>query len=139
MPVYKGKVDVETKGEVSLVDITEQVRKVVAKSGIKDGLACVFVAGATGAVTTIEYEPGLVEDLPDALERLFPKGIDYKHHIKWDDGNGHSHVRASFLKPSLTVPVVDGELPLGRWQQIIFIELDVKPRKRSLLVQVVGE
>ncbi len=129
----------DTKGEIDVIDITSKVSKVIEDSGIKSGTANVFVTGATGAVTTIEYEPGLKKDFPAALERLFPKDMEYKHHETWNDGNGHSHVRASFLGPSLTVPVMEGKPVLGKWQQIIFLELDVRPRNRRLLVTITGE
>ncbi|KAF5417156.1 MAG: hypothetical protein C5S38_02095 [Candidatus Methanophagaceae archaeon] len=94
--------------------------------------------GATSAITTLEYEPGLVHDLPDALERLFPKGIGYEHEYRWHDGNGHSHVRAAFLGPSLTVPFRDKRLMLGTWQQVVFIELDNKRRSRRIILQIMG-
>ncbi len=139
MPSYTGNIEVETEGEVQIVDITESVRKVVERSSIKEGIALVFVPGSTGAITTVEYEPGLLEDIPRALERLFPKEMKYEHHERWHDGNGHSHVRASFLKPDLCVPISAGEVELGTWQQIIFIELDNKPRRRRIIVKVVGE
>jgi secondary thiamine-phosphate synthase enzyme len=130
---------VSTKARDEILDITQQVQRIVSDSGLKDGLACVFVAGSTAAITTVEHEPGLVADLQEAMERLYPRDIDYEHHRRWGDGNGHSHVRASFLGPSLTVPVVDGRLQLGTWQQIVFMELDNKPRTRDVLVQVVGD
>jgi len=97
------------------------------------------VPGATGAVTTIEYEPGLLKDLPAILERISPKGMEYEHELRWHDGNGHSHCRASILGPSLTVPFVDKKLTLGTWQQIVFVELDVRSRNRKLIVQIIGE
>jgi len=139
MVVYTETLSIKTRGEVDIIDITSEVERVVSSSGVKNGIAVVFNKGSTGAISTIEYEPGLIEDLPAALERLFPKDMEYKHHLRWHDGNGHSHVRATFLKPSLSVPVIDGSMPLGTWQQIIFIELDVRPRERNIIVQVVGE
>ena len=121
-------------------DITRQVTDAVSRSGIRDGLACVFTPSSTSAIVTNEFEPGLMEeDIPAALERLFPEGADYGHERRWADGNGHSHVRATFLGPSLTLPVADGRLALGAWQQVVFLELDNKPRRREVLVQVVGE
>jgi secondary thiamine-phosphate synthase enzyme len=133
------EINIKTKQEGDIVDITSMVQKIVKKSGLKNGIACVFVPGATGAITTIEYEPGLLKDLPDALERLFPRGITYEHEMRWHDGNGHSHVRASFIGPSFTVPFNDQSLILGTWQQIIFIEMDIHSRRRSLIVQLVGD
>jgi secondary thiamine-phosphate synthase enzyme len=128
-----------TEARDEIVDVTDGVQRIVSSSGIRDGIACVFVAGSTAAVTTVEHEPGLVADLKEAMDRLYPKGEDYEHHRRWGDGNGHSHVRASMIGPSLTVPVVDGRLLLGTWQQIVFMELDNKPRTREVHVQVVGD
>jgi len=139
MAVHTGRISVETKGDVEIHDISGEVMSIVEESGIDDGIASIFVLGSTGAITTLEYEPGLLEDIPAALERLFPRGIVYQHHERWHDGNGHSHVRASFLKPGLCVPVENGRPVLGTWQQIVFIELDNKPRRREIIVKVVGE
>jgi secondary thiamine-phosphate synthase enzyme len=139
MTVFTGSVGLRTAANDDVVDVTEDVQKVVSDSGVRAGIAVVFVVGSTAAVTTVEHEPGLVSDLKTAMDRLYPKGEDYEHHRRWGDGNGHSHVRASFIGPSLTVPVVDGRLLLGTWQQIAFLELDVRPRSRQIAVQVVGE
>lgn len=130
----------DTPGEIAILDITGDVDAVVRQSGIRLGQALVFTTSSTSGITTLEYEPGLVEeDLPAALERLFPKNLDYGHERRWRDGNGHSHVRAAFLKPDLVVPVTDGRLDLGTWQQIAFVELDNKPRERRVVVRVWGE
>jgi len=134
-----GTIPIGTRAKDEIVDITEQAQEIVSRSGVRDGLACVFVVGSTAAVTTVEHEPGLVSDLQGVMDRLYPKGLDYEHHRRWGDGNGHSHVRASMVGPSLTVPVVDGRLVLGTWQQLVFMEFDVKPRSREVLVQVLGE
>ena len=139
MSVYSGTIKLKTRGEVDIIDITDHVSKHVDRSKINNGLVCVFVPGATGSITTIEYEDGLIKDFPDALERLMPRDIVYQHELRWHDGNGHSHVRASFLGPSLTVPVSNGRLVLGTWQQIVFVELDTHSRHRELVVQIVGE
>lgn len=139
MPVKTETIQLQTKGEVGVLDITGDVDAAVRRAGLKEGIACVFVPGATGAVTTIEYENGLVSDLTAALERLFPKGLKYGHNTKWGDENGHSHIRASFIGPSLTVPLSGGRMVLGRWQQIVFLELDNRPRERKVIVQIVGE
>jgi secondary thiamine-phosphate synthase enzyme len=139
MTVVTERIDLDTPGEVQMVDVTDRVQAAVSASGMTSGIACVFNPGSTGSITTIEYEPGLLADLPAALERLFPKGIEYKHDETWHDGNGHSHVRASMMGPGLNVPFVDGRLVLGTWQQIVFVELDNKPHARSLVVQMVGE
>ena len=139
MAVHTGEINFSTPGEIEVIDITHDVSKIVKKSGLKNGMVCVFVPGATGAITTIEYEDGLEFDIKAALKRLFPKNMEYKHELRWHDGNGHSHIRASFLGPSLTVPFLDKRLILGTWQQIIFLELDNKPHTRNLIVQVVGD
>ncbi len=128
-----------TKGNADIVDITKEVSDALSKSKLTHGIVAVFVPGATGAVTTIEYESGLVSDFKAMLERIAPQGIEYMHNLKWGDGNGHSHVRASLLGPSLSVPFVGGSMMLGTWQQIIFIDLDNRPRNRKLIVQIVGE
>ena len=116
--------------EGDVVDITSGVNKLLSGNG----LVTVFVPGSTGAVTTIEFEPGVVQDLRDALQRLFPKDINYAHELAWHDGNGHSHVRAAFLKPSISIPFEKGKMLLGTWQQLVFVELDNKPRNRELIV-----
>jgi secondary thiamine-phosphate synthase enzyme len=124
-------------GEVK--EITGEVEEAVRGSGLLSGIATVFVPGATGAITTIEYEDGLVKDLCAALERLVPQEMEYAHNQRWHDGNGHSHIRASFLGPSLTVPFGPEGLALGTWQQIVFLELDCRPRVRRIIVQMMGE
>ncbi len=139
MVVYTDEINLSTKGEVDIIDVTSEVEKIVNKSGVSNGVAVVFCVGSTCAVTTVEYEPGLKKDIPEALERLFPKNINYHHEETWHDGNGHSHVRASFMKPDLTIPIVNGKLTLGTWQQIVFLELDVRKRNRKVIVQVLGE
>ena len=124
-------------GEV--LDITDEVQEALEKTSLKTGVVTVFVTGATAAVTTIEYEDGLVADLGDALQRIAPVEIDYAHNERWHDGNGHSHIRASLLGPSLCVPFCDGRLMLGTWQQIVFLELDNRPRRRKIVLQIMGE
>ena len=128
----------DTRGEVEIIDITGEVNSKLRESGIENGIVTIFVPGSTGAVTTIEYEPGLLHDLPNALERPFPRDINYEHEYRWHDGNGHSHVRASFIGPSLTVPFRNKKLMLGTWQQVVFIELDNKRRSRRLILQIIG-
>lgn len=139
MSVHYDEINISTRGEVDIVDITSNVQKVIDKSRIKDGIVCVFVPGSTGTVTTIEYEPGLKQDLPAALEKIAPKDIYYKHHETWHDDNGHSHVRASIMGPSVTIPLRNGKLLHGTWQQLVFVELDTGPRRRNIIVQIVGE
>jgi len=139
MTVITKTVQIKTKGELQMIDITEDVSKTVKESKINDGIATIFVPGSTASITTIEYEPGLLKDFPDMLERIAPKDMNYEHENMWHDGNGHSHVRASLLGPSLTVPFTNKQLTLGTWQQIVLIELDTRSRDRSLVVQIIGE
>jgi secondary thiamine-phosphate synthase enzyme len=139
MPTYSSTIQLETQGEPDIIDITQQVKTHVKKSKIQSGLITVFCTGSTAAVTTIEYEPGLLKDLPIAMERFAPKDAVYEHHLRWQDGNGHSHVRAAIIGPSLTIPILEGKIPLGTWQQIAFLDLDVRPRSRQLIVQAVGD
>ena len=122
-----------------IIDITKKVNAAVEESRLQAGIVVVFVPGATGAVTTIEHEPGLLHDINAALERIAPERMEYAHDQRWGDGNGHSHVRASLIGPSLTVPFLSGQLILGTWQQIIFLELDNRPRERSITLQILGE
>lgn len=139
MPVVTDVVEVSTRGDDEMVDLTARVQEVVARHRFREGQALVFVAGSTAGLTTVEYEPGLLRDLPAAFERLAPRGMRYHHEDTWHDGNGHSHVRASLLGPSLTVPFRSGELMLGTWQQIVLIDFDNRPRKREVVVQLSGE
>jgi len=139
MVAHHTTIALETRAGVQALDITDRVREAIAASGVRDGLACVFTPSSTSAILANEFEPGLMTtDVPAALERLVPAG-GYAHDARWGDANGHSHVRATFLGPSLTLPVVDGAAALGPWQQIVFLELDTKPRRREVLVQVVGD
>jgi secondary thiamine-phosphate synthase enzyme len=139
LAVHTGNIRFSTQGEIEVHDITSKVSEIVGKSGLDDGIVCIFVPGATGAITTIEYEDGLEFDIKAAFKRLVPKDIEYRHELRWHDGNGHSHIRASILGPSISVPFSDRQMILGTWQQIIFIEFDNKPHERNLIVQVVGE
>jgi len=128
-----------TKGDTDITDITSHVDQKLKESGLTQGSVLIFVPGSTGALTTIEYESGLVKDMQDALDRLIPRELEYAHNRMWGDGNGHSHVRASMLGPSLNVPFNDGSLMLGTWQQIVFLDLDNRSRSRKLIVQITGE
>ena len=139
MPVTTETVTRQTQGNGDIHDITVAVQDAVARSPLTAGAATVFVVGATAALTTIEYEPGLIEDMVAAFERLAPRDITYQHEMRRHDGNGHSHIRASLLGPSLTVPFVERELVLGFWQQIILIDFDTRPRRREVVVQMIGE
>ena len=138
MGVTTGTISLKTKAEGQIIDITDQVAKQVQDSGLSNGVATVFVVGSTGAVTTLEYESGLVRDLQEAFERLAPRQGEYAHDAKWGDGNGYAHVRAAFFKPSLTIPLEDGCLELGTWQQIVLLDFDNRPRQRRIRGQVMG-
>ncbi|NOX71998.1 MAG: YjbQ family protein [Candidatus Micrarchaeota archaeon] len=130
---------VSSKPDMDIIDITGNVAGFVAKSGIKDGIVTIFVTGSTGSVSTIEFEPNLVKDMKKAMERIAPSDIEYEHHKTWGDHNGKSHVRATVMGPSLTVPFKDKKLLLGTWQQIVFIDFDVPARSREIVVQVIGD
>ena len=133
------KFEVSTKGQGDAWDISQNVAAAVAASRARTGIATVFVVGSTAAVTTIEFEPGAIADLNGLFEQLAPRFGEYRHHLRWGDDNGSSHVRAALLGPALTVPVVDGALTLGTWQQIMLLEFDTRPRCREVVVQIVGE
>ncbi len=139
MALVTDTVAVSTRGDGQMLDITEEVQAVVGRHGFREGAALVFVSGSTAGLTTVEYEPGLLEDIPAAFERLAPRDMRYKHEDTWHDGNGHSHVRASLLGPSLTIPFRESRLLLGTWQQIVLIDFDNRPRKRDVVVQLTGE
>lgn len=132
-------IQVDSAGEGDIVNITDQTSRIVEQSRIRNGIVTVFVSGSTSAITTIEYEPGLKHDFPRMLSRVAPKNMEYEHDNTWHDGNGHSHVRASLVGPSLTIPFTNSKLLLGTWQQIVVIELDTQPRHRSIIAQIVGE
>lgn len=139
MVVVTEYLEFDTRGNTDIIDLTPDVSDIVASSGVRDGIVMVFAPGSTAAITTIEYEPGLVSDLQETLERLVPQGNNYRHNEKWHDGNGHSHIRASLLGQSESFPLVNGNIQLGTWQQIIFADLDNRPRSRKVLVQIYGE
>jgi secondary thiamine-phosphate synthase enzyme len=139
MTVESNVVRIETREEGEMLDITEKVQAIVGKGTIKNGVAFLFVPGSTAALTTIEYEPGLLADLPSMLERFVPREGSYEHEKRWHDGNGHSHIRASLIGPDLSVPFEGKKLMLGTWQQIVFIEFDVRPRDRTIIVHSMGE
>jgi secondary thiamine-phosphate synthase enzyme len=139
MKVVTSYADVRTAAENDVVDLTAAVQRAVTDSGLTSGIVTVFVPGSTAAVTTIEYEPGLIEDFPAMLERCSPGNIAYEHEKRWHDGNGRSHVKAALVGPSITVPFVGGTLTLGTWQQIALVELDTRARDRRVVVQALGE
>jgi secondary thiamine-phosphate synthase enzyme len=130
---------VSTKGQGDAHDVTPAVTRALTQSGVRNGIAAVFVVGSTAALTTIEFEPGAVHDFNVLFESLAPRDAEYRHHLRWGDDNGSSHVRAALLGPSMTIPFKDGELMLGTWQQIALFEFDTRPRDREIVVQIVGE
>ena len=132
-------ITLETGTHGEMHDVTGEVQRIVGKSGVRTGIAHVFNVGSTATVGAIEYESGLVHDLPHELDRLLPPGTHYGHEAAWHDGNGHSHLQATMMGPGLTVPVSDGQLVLGTWQQIFHLECDIKPRQRTIVVTVIGE
>ncbi len=137
--VHQENLSIETHGHRDMHDITDLVAQVVARSGIETGVVHVFNLGSTGAVGMIEFEPGLQHDVPEILDKLIPPSRSYGHEQAWHDGNGHSHLQATLLGPSLSVPVTEGSLALGTWQQIFHLECDIKPRRRTIVVTVIGE
>src|ERR687886_673906 len=139
MTVITKAIKINSKGENDMVDITNQTLKAIEESNLKDGIVTVFISGSTAAITTIEYEPGLRNDFPKMLNRIVPRDIEYEHDKTWNDGNGHSHVRASLIGPSLTIPFKDRTLLLGVWQQIVLLEMDTRQRERQVTLQIIGE
>jgi secondary thiamine-phosphate synthase enzyme len=139
MPVSTKIITISSNGENDMIDITRQADDAIKSSNLQDGVIVIFVSGSTAGITTIEYEPGLKKDFPRMLSRLAPNDIEYEHDNKWHDGNGHSHVRASLIGPSLTVPFRNKRLMLGVWQQIVVLELDIRDRERNIVLQMIGE
>lgn len=139
MPVQTQSIQLETRGNADVVDITTPVARAVQETGLTNGTVTVFCPSATSAVTTLEYESGCISDLQRLFDEIADPERHYAHNARWGDGNGHSHIRAALLGPSLTVPFVDGRLTLGTWQQIIYVDFDNRPRRRELILQVVGE
>src|SRR5215467_14182726 len=137
--IYQREIEIQTTGHRQMHDLTGEVARVVSESKVGAGLVNVFNIGSTGAIGTIEFEPGLQQDLPAMLDKLFPPGRDYGHERAWHDGNGHSHLQATMLGPSLTVPIREGKLVLGTWQQIFHLECDIRPRRRTVAVTVLGD
>jgi secondary thiamine-phosphate synthase enzyme len=137
--VYSARIELKTAGFCDVLDITAELRRIVAESGVASGIVCVANPGSTAGITTIEFEPGAVADLKEALERLAPTKGTYKHDATWGDGNGFAHLRSALVGTSFAVPVVDSALVLGTWQQVVFLDFDNRPRKRKLQVVVVGD
>jgi secondary thiamine-phosphate synthase enzyme len=137
--IYQRNIVIQTTGHRQMHNLTEQIAQIVGASRVSTGVANIFNVGSTGAVGTIEFEPGLEQDLPAILDKLFPPSREYGQEKAWHDGNGHSHLQATMLRPSLTVPIKEGKLVLGTWQQVFHLECDVKPRPRNIVVTVMGE
>ncbi len=137
--VKTATIRLETRGNNDIVDITPQVTEEIGSSGIKDGIATIFVVGSTAGVTTIEHEGGLLRDLSDLLEELIPSGRNWAHNRAWGDDNGHSHLRASLMGPSLAIPISQGRPTLGTWQQVVLVDFDTRPRRREVILKMIGE
>jgi secondary thiamine-phosphate synthase enzyme len=137
--VYQEQITISTKGHGDMHDLTGQVSEIIKKSGIKVGTVNVFNVGSTAAIGTIEFEPGLQQDLPQLLNKLIPPSREYKHEQTWHDGNGHSHLQATWLGPEITIPIRNGKLISGTWQQIFHLECDIRPRQRQIVVTVCGD
>ena len=139
MAVISTSISLNTKGNADIHDITNQIASAVSKSGLTAGTVTIFCPSSTSALTTIEYESGALSDLRRLFDEIIPADREYAHNERWHDGNGHSHVRAALLGPSMTIPFVDGQLTLGTWQQVIYVDFDNRPRQRELIVQLIGE
>jgi secondary thiamine-phosphate synthase enzyme len=139
MTVITKDITLQSRGNCDIIDITSQVARNVEKSGVNSGIVTLFIVGSTAGITTIEYEPNLLSDFKNMWDRVIPQNILYEHNKTWGDGNGHSHVRASTLGASLTIPFVDKKLTLGTWQQIVFVDFDNRPRSRKIAIQILGE
>lgn len=137
MPIITEKFNVSTQGFTDIIDITNKLNDLTEKVNLKSANACVYVAGSTASVISIEYEPGLIKDLPEALEKIAPVNKDYHHDNKWHDGNGYAHIRSALMGNSINIPVIDNHLYLGTWQQIVLLDFDNKPRTRTIIVQFI--
>ncbi len=133
------KLTLKTRGHGDTLDLTPGVERAILESNLTNGVVTLFVIGSTAALTTIEFEDGAIHDLGEVLERIAPRQAEYEHHLRWGDDNGHSHIRAALLGPSLSVPFIGGKLTLGTWQQIILLDFDTRPRQREVVAQIVGE
>lgn len=139
MPVKTGTIPLSTHGNTDISNITKELERLLSESELTSGTLTIFCPSSTSGLTTVEFEPGAVADLKRLFEELIPSGRDYAHNAAWDDGNGHSHMRASLLGPSLTIPFVGKTLTLGTWQQVVYLDFDIRPRRRELVVQMVGD
>jgi secondary thiamine-phosphate synthase enzyme len=139
MTINTKRIQISTQGQGEIINVTAEIAREVNNSGVSSGIVVVFIPGSTAGVTTIEFEPGLVADMGEMWERVIPTNINYEHHKAWGDGNGHSHMRASLLGPSITIPFVNKRLTLGTWQQVVITDFDVRPRSREIVLQIMGE
>lgn len=137
--VKTGSIQLSTRGNADVHDITTEIAQAVNESELENGTVTIFCPSSTSALTTIEYESGCVSDLQRLFEEIIPQNREYAHNARWHDGNGHSHIRAALLGPSLTIPFVGGDLTLGTWQQVIYVDFDVRSRHRELILQIIGE
>ncbi len=138
MKVISKQIQLKTKADGEMYDLSEKVEKALQETGLSDGIVTIFCTGSTYSISTVEFEPGLCQDLPACMERIAPKNLDYAHHRTWHDDNGHSHVKASLMGPSLTIPFINGELTLGTWQQVVLFEWDTQSRTREVVLQFMG-
>ncbi len=139
MTVSCKRITIDTQGQGEIINVTSEIAREVGNSGINDGTVTVFIPGSTAGITTIEYEPGLVMDMKAMWERIIPSNINYEHNKAWGDGNGHAHIRAALLSPSIAIPFIHKRLTLGTWQQIVIVDFDVRPRSREIILQIMGE
>ncbi len=139
MTVVSGAIAATTRGDGDTIDLTRELAELVTESGLTDGVATLFIGGSTAGITTVEYESGVIDDIKEVLETLAPSKRDWRHHKRWGDHNGHSHIRSALVGPSLSVPFIDKSLTLGTWQQVVLMDFDECPRTREVIVQLVGE
>lgn len=139
MPSEVTEISIKTTAKTDILDLTPKVREVMKRSHVQNGTVTLFIPGSTAALTTIEYERGVINDLKEAINRMAPEDLYYEHNERWGDGNGYSHVRSALVGPSLHIPMIDGKLTLGTWQQIVLLDFDNRPRKRKIIIQMLGE
>jgi len=139
MTVISGTIAASTRGDGDTIDLTRELTELITESRLRDGVATLFIGGSTAGITTVEYESGVIEDIREVLETLAPSQRDWRHHQRWGDHNGHSHIRSALVGPSLSVPFINGMLTLGTWQQVVLMDFDECPRTREVVVQIVGE
>lgn len=139
MKIISEIINKKTNGNTEIINITDDIQDILKKTGIENGLCTVFCIGSTGGITTLEYERGLIKDLPEFLNQILPQNKRYHHDATWGDGNGHSHLRSALIKTSFTIPIINSELTLGTWQQVVFIDFDNRPRNRRIVIQIMGK